>query len=221
MTHDEILQGLYDNTLVGNAPEVRELTERGLEDDLDPEKMLYEALIPSLEEVGARFERGDFFVPEMLIAARAMQGALDLLRPLLAETGAKPIGTFVMGTVKGDVHDIGKNLVNIMLEGAGFTVHDLGVNVAPEKFVEPVEEHEPDIVGFSAFLTTTMPMFKANINALEKAGLREKVIVMVGGAPVTQAYADAVGADGYAADASTAVRLAKDLIERRNSLVPA
>jgi 5-methyltetrahydrofolate--homocysteine methyltransferase len=221
MTHEEILQALYDNTLVGNAPEVRELTERWLEDDLDPEKMLYEALIPSLEEVGARFERGDFFVPEMLIAARAMQGALDILRPLLAETGAKPIGTFVMGTVKGDVHDIGKNLVNIMLEGAGFTVHDLGVNVAPEKFVEQVEEHEPDIVGFSAFLTTTMPMFKANINALEKAGLRDRVIVMVGGAPVTQAYADAVGADGYAADASTAVRMAKDLIERRRSLVPA
>jgi len=221
MTHDEILQGLYDNTLVGNAPEVRELTERGLEDGLDPEKMLYEALIPSLEEVGARFERGDFFVPEMLIAARAMQGALDILRPLLAETGAKPVGTFVMGTVKGDVHDIGKNLVNIMLEGAGFTVHDLGVNVAPETFVEQVEEHKPDIVGFSAFLTTTMPMFKANIHALEKAGLRGEVIVMVGGAPVTQAYADAVGADGYAADASTAVRLAKDLIERRKSLVPA
>ena len=214
MTHEEILQGLYDNTLVGNAPEVRELTERGLEEDLDPEKMLYEALIPSLEEVGARFERGDFFVPEMLIAARAMQGALDILRPLLALTGAKPIGTFVMGTVKGDVHDIGKNLVNIMLEGAGFTVFDLGVNVAPEKFVEQIQEHEPDIVGFSAFLTTTMPMFKANINAIEKAGLREKVIVMVGGAPVTKEYADAVGADGYAADASTAVRLAKELIEQ-------
>ena len=182
---------------------------------MGPETLLYDALIPSLEEVGARFERGDFFVPEMLIAARAMQGALDILRPLLAETGAKPIGTFVMGTVKGDVHDIGKNLVNIMLEGAGFTVHDLGVNVAPEKFVEQVVEHEPDIVGFSAFLTTTMPMFKANINALEKAGLRDKVIVMVGGAPVTQEYADAVGADGYAADASTAVRMAKDLIEHR------
>ena len=135
MTHDEILQGLYDNTLVGNAPEVRELVEQGLADDLDPERMLYDALIPSLEEVGARFERGDFFVPEMLIAARAMQGALDILRPLLAETGAKPIGTFVMGTVKGDVHDIGKNLVNIMLEGAGFEVIDLGVQVAPEKFV--------------------------------------------------------------------------------------
>ncbi|HEV8449950.1 MAG TPA: corrinoid protein [Gaiellales bacterium] len=217
MTTDEILQGLFDNTLIGNAPAVKDLTNEGLAMGMDPETLLYDALIPSLEEVGARFERGDFFVPEMLIAARAMQGALDILRPLLAETGAKPIGTFVMGTVKGDVHDIGKNLVNIMLEGAGFTVYDLGVNVAPEKFVEQVQEHEPDIVGFSAFLTTTMPMFKANINALEKSGLRDRVIVMVGGAPVTQEYADAVGADGYAADASTAVRLAKTLIENRRS----
>ncbi|MDX6522564.1 MAG: hypothetical protein QOI17_77 [Gaiellales bacterium] len=217
MTTDEILQGLFDNTLVGNAPVVKDLTNEGLGMGMDPETLLYDALIPSLEEVGARFERGDFFVPEMLIAARAMQGALDILRPLLAETGAKPIGTFVMGTVKGDVHDIGKNLVNIMLEGAGFTVWDLGVNVPPEKFVEQVAEHEPDIVGFSAFLTTTMPMFKANITALEKSGLRDKVIVMVGGAPVTQEYADAVGADGYAADASTAVRLAKSLIENRRS----
>jgi 5-methyltetrahydrofolate--homocysteine methyltransferase len=219
MTHEEILQGLYDNTLVGNAPEVKDLTNAGLETGLDPEKMLYDALIPSLEEVGARFERGDFFVPEMLIAARAMQGALDILRPLLAETGAKQVGTYVMGTVKGDVHDIGKNLVNIMLEGAGFTVFDLGVNVAPEKFVEMVQEHKPDIVGFSAFLTTTMPMFKANINALEKAGIRDDVIVMVGGAPVTQEYADRVGADGYAADASSAVRLAKDLIDRKRTAV--
>jgi len=221
MTHDEILKGLYDNTLIGNAPEVKDLTNQGVEDGLDPETMLYDALIPSLEEVGARFERGDFFVPEMLIAARAMQGALDILRPLLAETGARQVGTYVMGTVKGDVHDIGKNLVNIMLEGAGFTVYDLGVNVAPETFVEQVVEHKPDIVGFSAFLTTTMPMFKANINALEKAGIRDDVIVMVGGAPVTQAYADAVGADGYAADASTAVRLAKDLIEKKRTAVPA
>ena len=220
MTHDEILQGLYDNTLVGNAPEVKDLVNAGLADGMEPESMLYDALIPSLEEVGARFERGDFFVPEMLIAARAMQGALDILRPLLAETGAQQVGTYVMGTVKGDVHDIGKNLVNIMLEGAGFTVHDLGVNVAPEKFIEAIQEHKPDIVGFSAFLTTTMPMFKANINALEKAGIRDDVIVMVGGAPVTQEYADAVGADGYAADASTAVRLAKDLIEKRRAAVP-
>ena len=219
MTNDEILQGLFDNTLVGNAPAVKELTEQGLAQDMGPETLLYDALIPSLEEVGARFERGDFFVPEMLIAARAMQGALDILRPLLAETGAKPIGTFVMGTVKGDVHDIGKNLVNIMLEGAGFTVHDLGVNVAPEKFVEQINEHEPDVVGFSAFLTTTMPMFKANINALQKAGLRDEVIVMVGGAPVTQEYADAVGADGYAADASGCVRKAKDLLQTKRAKV--
>src|SRR5947209_20508793 len=126
-----------------------------------------------------------------------------------------------MGPVKGDVHDIGKNLVNIMLEGAGFTVYDLGVNVAPETFVEQVREHKPDVVGFSAFLTTTMPMFKANINALEKAGIRDEVIVMVGGAPVTQEYADAVGADGYSADASSAVKKAKELIELRREKVPA
>ena len=188
---------------------------------MDPSAMLYDALIPSLEEVGARFERGDYFVPEMLIAARAMQGALDILRPLLAETGAEQVGTFLMGTVKGDVHDIGKNLCNIMLEGAGFTVIDLGVNVAPEKFVEAIGEHQPDVVGFSAFLTTTMPMFKANINALEKAGIRDDVIVMVGGAPVTQEYADAVGADGYSADASSAVKKAKALIEERRARVPA
>jgi methylmalonyl-CoA mutase cobalamin-binding domain/chain len=221
MTHEEILKALYDETLVGNAPEVKDLVNQGLADGLGCESMLYDALIPSLEEVGARFERGDYFVPEMLIAARAMQGALDILRPLLAETGAKPIGTYVMGTVKGDVHDIGKNLVNIMLEGAGFTVYDLGVNVAPEVFVQQIQEHQPDVVGFSAFLTTTMPMFKANINALQKAGIRDDVIVMVGGAPVTQEYADAVGADGYAADASTAVRLAKELIAKRRAAVPA
>jgi methylmalonyl-CoA mutase cobalamin-binding domain/chain len=219
MTYEEILQSLYDNTLVGNAPEVRDLTNAGLADGMNPESILYDALIPSLEEVGARFERGDYFVPEMLIAARAMQGALDILRPLLAETGAVQVGTFLMGTVKGDVHDIGKNLVNIMLEGAGFTVIDLGVNVPPEKFIEKINEVKPDIVGFSAFLTTTMPMFKANINAIEKAGLRNDVIIMVGGAPVTQEYADAVGADGYAADASTAVRLAKDLINKKRNLV--
>jgi methylmalonyl-CoA mutase cobalamin-binding domain/chain len=221
MTHEEILQQLYDDTLVGKAPEVRDGVEAGLAEGLEPERMLYDALIPSLEEVGARFERGDYFVPEMLIAARAMQGALDILRPLLAETDANQVGTFLMGTVKGDVHDIGKNLCNIMLEGAGFTVVDLGVNVAPEKFVEEVERVEPDIVGFSAFLTTTMPMFKANINALEKAGLRDRVIVMVGGAPVTQEYADAVGADGYSADASSAVKKARELIDLKRAQVPA
>src|ERR671921_3034272 len=216
---EEVLQGLYDETLVGNAPRVLELTEEGLTLGMEPQSLLFDALIPSLEEVGARFERGDFFVPEMLIAGRAMSGALNVLRPLLADTGAETVGTFVMGTVKGDVHDIGKNLVNIMLEGAGFHVIDLGVQVSPEKVIAGVQEHKPDIVGFSAFLTTTMPMFKANINALQKAGLRDQVIVMVGGAPVTQEYADAVGADGYAADASTAVRLAKKLIAARRAAV--
>ncbi|HXP22293.1 MAG TPA: corrinoid protein [Streptosporangiaceae bacterium] len=217
MTNDELLRQLYDLTLVGNGPAVLELTNAGLKAGLGPETLLYEALIPSLEEVGARFERGDFFVPEMLIAGKAMAGALEVLRPLLAETGAEPIGTVVIGTVKGDVHDIGKNLVNIMFEGAGFQVIDLGVQVAPEKFIAAIEEHRPDIVGFSAFLTTTMPMFKANINALTKAGLRDKVMVMVGGAPVTQEYADVVGADGYAADASAAVVKAKQLIATRRA----
>jgi methylmalonyl-CoA mutase cobalamin-binding domain/chain len=221
MTRDELLTELYDKTLVGNRPDVLELTQSGLADGLGPETLLYEALIPALEEVGARFERGDFFVPEMLIAGKAMAGALDILRPLLAETGAETIGRVVMGTVKGDVHDIGKNLVNIMFEGAGFEVIDLGVQVAPEKFVEAVQTHKPDIVGFSAFLTTTMPMFKANINALTKAGLRQEVIVMVGGAPVTQEYADVVGADGYAADASAAVVKAKELLRQRRALIRA
>jgi 5-methyltetrahydrofolate--homocysteine methyltransferase len=217
--HEAILRGLYDETLVGNKPRVLDLTHEGLEVGLTPETMLFDALIPSLEEVGARFERGDFFVPEMLVAGKAMSGALDILRPLLAETGAQTVGTFLMSTVKGDVHDIGKNLVNIMLEGAGFHVIDLGVQVSPEKVIAGIQEHNPDIVGFSAFLTTTMPMFKANINALQKAGLRDQVIVMVGGAPVTQEYADAVGADGYAADAATAVRKAKELLAARRATV--
>ena len=218
---EEIRAELFEHTLNGHAPEVKALTEEALTLHMDPMDILFKALIPSLEEVGRRFEKGDFFVPEMLIAARAMQGALVILRPLIAETGAKPVGRYVIGTVKGDIHDIGKNLCVIMLEGAGFEVFDLGVNTPPEKFVDAVKTHEPDIVGFSAFLTTTMPMFKANLNALEKAGLRDQVIVMVGGAPVTQEYADAVGADGYSADASSAVKKAKELIELRREKVPA
>ena len=220
MTHDEILTQLYERTLVGDRPAVVELTEQGLEAGLRPEQMLFDALIPALEEVGARFERGDFFVPEMLIAGRAMSGALEIVRPLMADTGAETIGTFLMGTVKGDVHDIGKNLVDIMLEGAGFKVVDIGVQVAPETFIEAIHEHKPDIVGFSAFLTTTMPMFKVNIEAIEKAGLREDVIIMVGGAPVTQEYADVVGADGYASDAAATTKRAKELLAKRRPLAP-
>jgi methylmalonyl-CoA mutase cobalamin-binding domain/chain len=221
MNRDEILTQLYDRTLVGDKPAVVDLTQQGLETGLEPETMLFEALIPALEEVGARFERGDFFVPEMLIAGRAMSGALELLRPLLADTGAETVGTFLMGTVKGDVHDIGKNLVDIMLEGAGFKVVDLGVQVGPDAFVDAIREHKPDVVGFSAFLTTTMPMFKVNIETIQKAGLRDDVIIMVGGAPVTQEYADAVGADGYAHDAAAATKLAKRLLDARRAVVPA
>jgi methylmalonyl-CoA mutase cobalamin-binding domain/chain len=219
MTNEEILQQIYDETLVGNKPAVVELTARGIEAEINPNTLLFEALIPALEEVGARFERGDFFVPEMLISGRAMTGALELLRPLLVDSGTDKVGTFLMGTVQGDVHDIGKNLVNIMLEGAGFDVIDIGVQVRPETFIAAIQEHKPDVVGFSAFLTTTMPMFKANIEAIERAGLRDDVIIMVGGAPVTQEYADVVGADGYAADASSATKRAKELLEQRRAIV--
>ncbi|MCB0080078.1 MAG: corrinoid protein [Caldilineaceae bacterium] len=208
----EILDGLYENTLDGNAQPVVDLTNEGLALGMSPMTLLFDAMIPALEEVGRLFEIGEYFVPEMLISARAMQGAMAILRPLIAETGAKPIGTFVMGTVKGDIHDIGKNLCNTMLEGAGFVVVDLGVNVAPETFIEAIQEHKPEAVGMSAFLTTTMPMFKLTIQAIANAGLREQVKILVGGAPVTQEYADAVGADGFAPEASSCVRLTKKLI---------
>jgi methanogenic corrinoid protein MtbC1 len=213
---DEILKGLYENTLWGKAPPVVELTNEGLEVGLTPLEMLFQALIPALEEVGRRFETGEFFVPEMLIAARAMQGAMKILKPLMIETGIPTVGKFLMLTVKGDMHDIGKNLCDIMLEGAGFKVIDLGVNVAPATIVKAVQEHQPDLLGFSAFLTTTMPMFKVNIEAITKAGLREKVHIAVGGAPVTAEYAKHVGADSYAPDASMATRMAKELVGDRS-----
>ncbi len=220
MTHEEILRALFDNTVLGKPPEVKELTQQALDSGLDPLDILYggpnrdkdKGLLPALQEVGRRFEVGDFFVPEMLMSARAMQGALVLLRPLLAARGEKTVGKVVMGTVKGDVHDIGKNLCNIMLEGAGFEVIDLGVNTSPEKFVAAVQQHQPDIVGFSAFLTTTMPMIKVNVEALKKAGLRDKVKVMAGGAPVTGHYAEISGADAYCPDASSTARKAKELV---------
>ncbi len=207
---DEILDGLYDHTIDGETEPVIALTNEGLELGMSPLSILFDGLIPALEEVGRLFEEGTFFVPEMLIAAQAMQGAMKILRPLIAETGAKPVGKFVMGTVKGDIHDIGKNLCNVMLEGAGFEVTDLGVNVAEQTFVDAVMEIKPDAVGMSAFLTTTMPMFIPTIEALKEAGLRDDVIVFVGGAPVTQEYCDHVGADGYAPNASVLVRLLKE-----------
>ncbi len=209
---EEILDGLYENTLNGIAPPVVDLTNEGIELGMDPMVLLFDALIPALEEVGRLFEIGEYFVPEMLIAARAMSGAMEILQPLIAASGAEPLGTFLMGTVKGDIHDIGKNLCNVMLEGAGFNVVDIGVNVPPETFVEAIKEHNPDAVGMSAFLTTTMPMFKTNIEVIEEAGLRDKVKILVGGAPVTQEYCDTVGADGFAPDANSCVRVTKKLL---------
>lgn len=203
---DEILDALYDHTIDGERDPVVALTNEAVELGMDPLTVLFDSLIPALEEVGRLFEEGTYFVPEMLVAARAMSGAMEILRPLIAETGTKPVGTFVMGTVKGDIHDVGKNLCNIMIEGAGFNVIDLGVNVGEDTFVEAIKEHKPDAVGMSAFLTTTMPMFIPTIEAIEKAGLRDNVKIFVGGAPVTQEYCDKVGADGYAPNGSALVR---------------
>ena len=209
---DEILDELYDNTIDGERETVVALTNEGLELGMDPLAILIDALIPALEEVGRLFEAGTFFVPEMLVAAKAMHGAMEVLRPLIAETGAKPTGTFVMGTVKGDIHDIGKNLCNVMLEGAGFDVIDLGVNVQEQAFVDAIREHKPQAVGLSAFLTTTMPMFIPTIQAIKDAGLRDDVLIFVGGAPVNQEYCDKVGADGYAPNASVLVRVLKEMM---------
>lgn len=210
---EEIKDSLYDFVIDGDQESVINLTQEGLTTGLAADEILYDALIPALEEVGRLFERGDYFVPEMLVAAKAMKSGLNLLRPILAQSGVKPIGTYLILTVQGDIHDIGKDLVRVMLEGAGFRVIDLGVNVKPETMIQAIREHQPEIVGFSAFLTTTMPMFKKNIEALEAAGLRNQIKVMVGGAPVTEEYARHVGADGYAAEASTAARMAVDFIK--------
>jgi len=209
---EDILDALYDHTIDGERDPVVALTKEGLELEMDPLGILFDALIPALEEVGRLFEEGTFFVPEMLVAAKAMHGAMEVLRPLIAETGAKPVGTFVMGTVKGDIHDIGKNLCNVMLEGAGFEVVDLGVNVPEKAFVDAIRQHKPQAVGMSAFLTTTMPMFIPTIQAIKDAGFRDDVLIFVGGAPVTQEYCDSVGADGYAPNASVLVRILKGML---------
>ena len=214
---EEIRAELFEHTLNGHAPEVKALTEEALSLGMDPMDILFKALIPSLEEVGRRFEKGDFFVPEMLIAARAMQGALLILRPLIAETGAKPVGRYVIGTVKGDIHDIGKNLVAMMLEGAGFEVFDLGINTDADKFIAALEQHKPDILGMSALLTTTMPYMKVVIQTLKDRGLREQYIVLVGGAPLNEEFGLAVGADAYCRDAGIAAETARRLIDERRA----
>ena len=206
------LQELADNIIKGKKNPAVELTKQAIEEGVHPQAIISNGLIAGMAVVGERFKKNEFYVPEVLIAARAMKECMAVLKPLLADSGVKPIGTVVIGTVKGDLHDIGKNLVAMMLQGNGFEVVDMGVDVSAEKFVDAVKQHNPDAVALSALLTTTMPSMKEIIDGLEAAGLRGKVKVMIGGAPVTQKFADEIGADGYSPDAASAVDTAKELI---------
>jgi len=209
---EELLDLLYGSVLSGDVDSAVAVTQEGLGADVEPTVLLFDAMIPALEEVGRRFETGEVFLPEMLIAANAMQGAMTILRPLIVAAGVETVGRFVMGTVAGDIHDVGKNLCNVMLEGAGFEVIDLGINVPAEAFVEAIREMEPDVVGMSAFLTTTAIEFARNIELIAEAGLRDQVKILIGGAPVDQALVESAGADGFAPDASSAVRVAKSVM---------
>jgi 5-methyltetrahydrofolate--homocysteine methyltransferase len=206
------LKPLYDAILTGDAKGARTLTEQALAAKVDPVKLVQENMVPAMDEVGRRFECNEYFVPELLLAARAMKNALELVRPLLVAGGVQPSGRVAVGTVKGDLHDIGKNLVAAMLEGGGYEVVDLGVNVSPEQFVAAVKEKNVQIVAMSALLTTTMPAMKATVDALKQAGVRNQVKVLVGGAPVTQTYANEIGADGYGETAAGAAGLAKRVL---------
>ncbi len=198
--------------ILGDRETVARLAREGLDRAMDPKDLIFKGLIPGMDVVGEKFRRNEYYVPQVLLSARAMYAGLDLLKPLLtASDAAEHLGTVVIGTAQGDLHDIGKNLVAMMLEGAGFTVFNLGRDVAPEAFVAAVEEHRATIVGISALMTTTMPAMKRTIDALTRAGARERVRVMVGGAPVTQAFATEIGADGYAKDSTLAVVKAKEL----------
>ncbi len=208
----ELIKQIFEAVVDGNQKVSEAKVKEAIESGLDPTTILNEGLLAAMSEVGKLFEEGEFFVPEMLVSARAMQTGLNVLKPLLVNNETKGSGTVVAGTVQGDLHDIGKNLVCMMLEGAAFEVVDLGADVPPEKFVEAVKSSGAQIVAMSALLTTTMGNMGATIEALKKAGLRDKVKVMVGGAPLSQQYADQIGADGYAPDANKAVGLAKKLI---------
>lgn len=206
------LDNIYNAVLNGRAPAASEQTRAALEAGHTADEILNKACMPAMAEVGRQFEEGEKFVPEMLIAARAMQAAVEILRPLLVEAGIKTVGKVVIGTVQGDLHDIGKNLVGMMLEGAGFEIIDMGTDVSPEKFVEAVRAADAKLLGMSSLLTTTMPAMKTTIEALTKAGLRDQVKVIVGGAPVTAGFAKDIGADAYAPDAASAVDTARDLV---------
>ncbi|HIC88834.1 MAG TPA: cobalamin-binding protein [Anaerolineae bacterium] len=208
----EILSKISSAVITGNVGEMVGLTRAALDEGLSPKEILDNGLMPGMDYVGEQFRKGEMYVPEVLLSARAMQASMDIVKPLLAETGAQMVGKAVLGTVKGDLHDIGKNLVGMMLEGAGFEVIDLGKNVAPEQFLEAIKKEKPDIVGMSALLTTTMRSMAATIKVLEEAGVRDQVKVMVGGAPVTSDYAEQIGADGYASNAPAAAEMARKFV---------
>ena len=209
---EEVLKKLFDAVLEGDFEGVKTNLQAALDAKLDPEDILNDGMIAAMREVGIRFEEGEYYVPEMLIAARAMQSGMAILKPYLLQADRKSSGKVVIGTVKGDLHDIGKNLVALMLEGAGFEIKDLGVDVPIEEFIRVAQEEKPDIVAMSALLTTTMPMMKQTIDAFETAGLRDKVKFIIGGAPISEAYASQIGADGFSTDASRAVNVAKSLV---------
>ena len=206
------LKQLHDAVVNGDAKGSLAITQQALAEGVDPLKLVNEYMVPAMDEVGRRFESNEYFVPELLISARAMKASLEVIRPLLMARGDKPMGRVAIGTVKGDLHDIGKNLVASLLEGGGFEVIDLGVNVTPEKFIATVREKDANIIAMSALLTTTMPAMKVTIDALKQAGVREKVKVLIGGAPITQKYAEEIGADGYSENAVGAVALAKKAV---------
>jgi len=208
----EVLGKIATSLYNGDAPAVAGLVQQALDQGVAPADVLSGGLIAGMDQVGRDFKAGDLFVPEVLIAARAMHAGMGVLRPLLAESDVRSAGKYVIGTVQGDLHDIGKNLVKMMIEGAGFETIDLGTDVKPAGFVAAVREHRPQVLGMSALLTTTMPGMQATIEALEEAGLRDTVRIMVGGAPVTQAFAEKIGADAYAPDAASAVDKARELV---------
>jgi corrinoid protein of di/trimethylamine methyltransferase len=206
------LKELYDAILTGNAKKAAAVTKAALDEGVQPMDMVTQQMVPAMAEVGKLFECEEYFVPELLLSGRAMKACMELLRPLLSQQGVEPVGRVVIGTVKGDLHDIGKNLVACMLEGGGFEVIDLGADVAPDQFVNTVQAKNIKIVALSALLTVTMNSMRTTIQAFRDAGLREKVKIMVGGAPVTQQFADEIGADGFSENASAAVTLARKLV---------
>ena len=215
LSDDDLVLQMHDDLYDGLKEEIEEGTNILLERGWSAEQVLSKALVDGMTIVGIDFRDGILFVPEVLLAANAMKGGMAILRPLLAETGAKPVGTMVIGTVKGDIHDIGKNLVAMMMEGAGFEVYDIGINNAVEDYVAALERHKPDILGMSALLTTTMPYMKVVIEALKEQGIRDDYIVMVGGAPLNEEFGEAVGADAYCRDAAEAAVTAVRLVEER------